>query len=140
MPLVSADTLFYQDIMDSAHCFVFHLYDTGFRIKFPTDASFSSQQFKSICKTAKDKMVQLKKIDGFDYSRFSKNKYSIQTNTLQTYGKLNHEGETFLDNIEKFLTASTRQIMKEEEYDTDAFLEDIYDERHSNTYDLFTPT
>eukprot|EP01084_Bolivina_argentea_P061135 111743_1 len=84
---------FYVDIMDSTHCYLYHLYDIGMRVKkdeisvrFENDEKNTDQYFdetfSNICKVLKAKKNKLKALNTFNYYRFdTTKKYVISTFT-----------------------------------------------------------
>eukprot|EP01084_Bolivina_argentea_P279157 477212_1 len=114
--------IFYRDLMDQIHCFLYHLYDTGLRIKSPhkkhahTDTTddnkaWFDENFASICDALNKTKQQ---------TSYQTNKFSIISN----YD--NRVKDTFRDGL--FRQNVDHNIFMEEEYDSDAIEMDLYDD------------
>ncbi len=83
--------IFYKNILDSIHCYLFHLYDVGLRIKINNN-NYGKQTnefdpyFANIQKIIKQKRNMLNKLNNFDFKRYNNNKFSliVNNNTQKT--------------------------------------------------------
>eukprot|EP01084_Bolivina_argentea_P171499 297120_1 len=144
---------FYQQILDSIHFCVMHLYDTGMRVKedtfndiaaIKTQHEYSDDIFANICGTVKRKQQILRKMSGYE-DRFNNNKFNITMNN-----NLNHKRKidgindevTFIDavvqqiisnqNITKKAICNMQQFISKEEYDSDCIIHDVNYNSHNN--------
>eukprot|EP01084_Bolivina_argentea_P000584 1096_1 len=99
------DYIFYQDLLDQIHCFLFHLYDVGWRVKsknsqivgnenITDDNKWTDHVFANVCDVINDKKKQLQNIQGFTQRTSNINKFTI--------GGTQRE-ETFMDGLSKFM-------------------------------------
>eukprot|EP01084_Bolivina_argentea_P076522 138696_1 len=147
--------VFYRDIFDGIHFFLFHLYDTGMRVKMShktgviNDSKDDEQQdeqkyidyaFLKICQIIKEKKKKLAKIKGLNLDRFyNSNKYTLGDN--------NKDQDTFMDGLIRYLADDTHisadqvqifnDMLVNEEYDTDA-VEFEADVNYKQLYDYDT--
>eukprot|EP01084_Bolivina_argentea_P011578 21636_1 len=103
--------MFYRDLMDSTHWYLFHLWDYGFRRR--------KQEIKHKNRTNKS-------VD---------NKYSFQLNTNK-YAVMKQYDGTFMDALYEQMINTDMQyairLFLSEEYDTDAIEMDILYDKHGN--------
>eukprot|EP01084_Bolivina_argentea_P186755 321814_1 len=146
----SNNFIFYRDIMDQIHCYLFHMCDIGMRIhrddvkenNDPFEEGYIDNKFKEIRDTVKAKIKKIKDISGINtYS--IKSKFTIKTLEIQTTAK-----DTFMDGLFQLIGSiknhNYRKILHDlllnEEYDSDALNADVLitDFQHSNIYKLST--
>eukprot|EP01084_Bolivina_argentea_P071675 130243_1 len=142
--------LFYHDFMDAAHCYLFHLYDAGFRIKIDNNQNETDDQveqqlhhydntFAKICK-----IVETKKLENVDENRYSNNKFSITMHASPDVET------TFIDGLYYYLINYLKEqkvfdvkieliqkMMANEEYDTDSLLQDVSNEQQESNLARF---
>eukprot|EP01084_Bolivina_argentea_P299671 516560_1 len=126
------DFVFFRNLFDSIHCYLFHCYDIGLRIK--TDETKiendNDVQFENIREIISEKNDTLKLAND---SRFSSGKYKLNINAT---GAQSNETDdcTYIDGLYSYLTehvfAADKyklfiELIFSEEYDTDALLYDI---------------
>eukprot|EP01084_Bolivina_argentea_P093074 167414_1 len=140
----SKEFIFYRDIMDQIHCYVFHLYDVGLRIEIndeikidydisDTDNKYFDSVFAHICDVIKQKKNMLKSLSKLDNCRFAKKKFKIDTNNNNhKLSTDNDKAQTFLDGVYQVIATTGSihaQKMKEiiilEEYDSESLQYDI---------------
>eukprot|EP01084_Bolivina_argentea_P234299 394456_1 len=116
----------WMDTMDSIHCYLFHLYDLGFRTKkVENDDDIKCNAIK---------FDKLKIVDTENNNKFSiswdinKNDNSTWSEGLYQYLRINAVDFPHIDKFRSFLV--------DEEYDTDAILEDIKEKIDSNVAKL----
>eukprot|EP01084_Bolivina_argentea_P051593 94925_1 len=141
--------IFYRDIMDALHCYVFHLYDVGLRVKLPTanmtkslkhDNKNFDAKFANLCKVIDKKQVELQKIGGFEDDRFANHKFNVNANAnIIQYEK----DQTFMDSLFNFMfqggvkvyeLTKLKLMIDNEEYDSDAWMEDMEEDEDSWEY------
>eukprot|EP01084_Bolivina_argentea_P266085 451211_1 len=115
--------IFYRNTMDSIHCYFFHSYDIGLRVK-QYDNSFSNM--RDIIST---KTKQFEKINSLNQCRFANNKFNLNINMESKDDDITYiDGlyEYVIDNgIETLQLESLKHLLLTEEYDTDALYFDI---------------
>eukprot|EP01084_Bolivina_argentea_P032029 59253_1 len=132
---------FIRDMMDSCHCYLYHLHDVGLRVKIdindlkPENEHEQHQQyfdfiFSIMVKEIQRKRIELQKltVDGSDFYRFRHNKFRIceQIN-------LNGNDFTFIDALYEYIRIKIPNTFAEsviktllyQEYDSDAVEQDI---------------
>eukprot|EP01084_Bolivina_argentea_P260150 439225_1 len=125
------DLIFYTNIIDSMHCYLIHMYDTGMRINFCDDIKSNQDDnlqcfdvmFSNITKLITDKKKQFQSL----------NKFNIDINCFDTIDLI--EDELFIDklfmlmenniNLNANETFRLKQMFLQQEYDSDAIIYDI---------------
>ena len=134
---------FFVNTMDSIHCHICHLYDVGLRLKVKVsedeleskgdDEHCFDQGFANMCNSIQYKQT----IASNDDDEVVHNKFSINANNGN---KDNKDDQTYTDGLYQFLGESgvtntdltqIQHILEEEEYDSDAWIEDVDDESGS---------
>ena len=100
---VDEDFLFYRDTMDQIHCYLFHLYDAGLRVRRKykddndddddSDTSYEPNvdlAFIEIKETVKSKMKEIRKLEKLDQQQHKSNKFDL---SVAVDGK---QGNTYL--------------------------------------------
>eukprot|EP01084_Bolivina_argentea_P093077 167418_1 len=144
-----AECSFFQDIMDSFHCYLYHLYDTGLRTNITFDDGTNSDNdekdeekhldvlFSKVVQHIKEKKSELQKLDGFDFSRYDHNKFSLSNSSTCNIHS------TFMDGFMRYIidrSVSNKQILSilkilsDAEYDSESVEQDILqgDKKQSN--------
>eukprot|EP01084_Bolivina_argentea_P000583 1095_1 len=124
--------IFYQDILDQIHCFLFHLYDVGLRVKAKNlqvmentdiveNKKWIDHAFANVCDIINDKKKQLQNMSGFSQRMSNTNKFTIGGDKME---------ETFMDGLLKFMQQNSnlsesdiktlQSMFDEEEYESDA--------------------
>eukprot|EP01084_Bolivina_argentea_P132446 233729_1 len=134
---------FWMDIMDGMHCYLYHLYDIGLRVKITSEpAVFNNNEcidktFAQIYKVVNEKQKELKNINGFDENRINNNRFNI---TATKMADLKLTEETFMDKMHQFMIKfdstnfnlkSLNGFLNKHEYDSDACIGDM-ENIHSN--------
>eukprot|EP01084_Bolivina_argentea_P280657 480002_1 len=123
------NVIFYRDLLDQIHCFIFHLYDSGLRIKKKditakieniNNNSWFDETFSTICDEVKAKKKEM---------RYQSNKFSI------TDRGQNESQDTYMDGLYSFSaqtgTISESEIKRiyklfmDDEYDSEAIKADV---------------
>lgn len=145
LPLLKVNMRIHCDIMDSCHCYVFHLSDIGIRMfgdDQVTDGNDNDSNEESKKNEAYDgKFAQIAKTilptkDASDrFNRISSgNKYNISTAADDTAEVIEYDGITYLDTIFDYLQQlqieddvilEVYQFLKYEKYDTESLDLDI---------------
>eukprot|EP01084_Bolivina_argentea_P216391 367637_1 len=120
---------FYQEIMDQVHFYVYHLYDTGLRIKneeFVT-AKSDGQVFENMFQVIKTKKEELDNFSVNENHKVANNKFNVMIN--------NANEDTFLDGLldcvqsnDQLKLVQTRrltELITQEQYDSDAIENDV---------------
>ena len=70
---VDDEYIVYRDLMDGIHCYLYHLWDQGLRVrqKHKTDES------ESVSVIVQEKLKQMRNIQGLNRNRYGTNKFSI---------------------------------------------------------------
>eukprot|EP01084_Bolivina_argentea_P071572 130080_1 len=106
--------VFYRDIMDQIHCIIFHLYEVGLRTK-------------GVKKTPNNKAI----LKEFADYRLNNQKFNIlTTNQDEPEDTFLDSFSSMLDDIDQNNMATTKQMIVEEEFDSDAIQCDI--DQHLN--------
>ena len=71
---IDIEYLFYQDIMDGIHCYIYHLYDFGMRVSKIHDGDFTQ-----ICEEMQRKISNLQQMKQLNLSRYTTNKFEMFT-------------------------------------------------------------
>eukprot|EP01084_Bolivina_argentea_P138359 243600_1 len=136
---------FYVEIMDQIHLYLFHLYDLGLRFNNSifqeaktneknNNTDPNNQQYECIdyqFGRMRDFISNKRKQFGFEAHRFqdTHNKYNIITQHLQTDQHISFLDAIFTNLKDDGLSYDTLNVLqifiKDDEYDTDAFIEDI---------------
>eukprot|EP01084_Bolivina_argentea_P004322 8218_1 len=130
------DFVFYRNLIDSIHCYLFHSYDIGLRVN--TDEN----QFVNIREAVSTKKQHLQTLNGFNQNRFAVNKFNLNVN-IQCRQQQSNE-ESYMDGLyayideygnqkHKLKLKLFQQFILSEEYDTDALLHDGYDQSQTNS-------
>eukprot|EP01084_Bolivina_argentea_P247682 414355_1 len=125
---------FYSDLMDRIHCYIFHLYDFGTRVRridFEADGreemhtNYIDNEFKNIKNVIQSKLKLLREINGNETFEAMTNKFNINNNDQSTFmdglyvsikqniGSLNKQKQSFFD------------LLINEEYDSDSLKMDV---------------
>ena len=120
--------MFYQNLFDSIHCFLFHSYDVGLRRLNASEMVNVSPQIRY----------------PFTPRRFDTKKYNFNTNA-NSKSISESSSDTYFDNLlahihqalNHTVTMKLKQFLEQEEFDTDAFLQDLNTSSHSNIYARF---
>eukprot|EP01084_Bolivina_argentea_P084462 152738_1 len=152
------DFMFYRDILDSMHCFLFHLYDFGYRIhknelnemkttitkdtEDTEDITCDDNAFKLLYSSIKTKLKALKCTT--NTPRHQSNKFNLNlfnnTNGNNVYSQ-STKNVTFMDRVYDYLNQTCMQqsevnklktFLEEEQYDTDSIMMDAKNGKHSN--------
>eukprot|EP01084_Bolivina_argentea_P294146 506051_1 len=126
------EILFYRDIMDGIHCYLYHLYDLGLRVKRKNRSiKYVNQdscnidfdtQFADIQRTVKEKTAKMRRT-GINDNRYKISKYNLQVSE-----------NTFMDGLYQCLNSKNvghndilllQSKLNHEEYDTDALTDDF---------------
>eukprot|EP01084_Bolivina_argentea_P157503 274462_1 len=149
---------FYRNLLDSIHCYFYHLQDFGLRID--TERGYAEpvemvvevteglehrwidnefRYMKSHIKERMGKLHQLELANGTKMTRGEINKFNVETNS---YDINNNSGNNTminglykfmqLNNIDQQTINATYNLFVKEEYDSDAIIEDISDRTNSN--------
>eukprot|EP01084_Bolivina_argentea_P247681 414354_1 len=122
--------IFYRDLMDKIHWYIFHLYDSGMRVRhsnFETEEmsqNYIDNRFKNIRKVIQNKLKLLRDIDGIQVIDSMINKFNLN----------NNDQSTFMDGLRASIEKSSERLNKQEqflellineEYDSDAVKMDV---------------
>eukprot|EP01084_Bolivina_argentea_P207188 353548_1 len=152
--------VFYRDLMDCMHFYLFHSYDVGLRVNLQNDdeqkAQFNDSEmnnsklvdesFSKLCKiikTKRDQVAQLNRVD----DRFGQNKFNLVSN------KHEKSDVTFMDGLYQSLREirdiiprkikQVKQTLDQEEYESDSIMQDIIwnnnDDKENSNVELFAP-
>eukprot|EP01083_Nonionella_stella_P185725 677925_1 len=151
--------VFYRDTMDSVHCYLYHLYDMGLRVKLdqapPHSVSDSNEEKNTYFDDAFSRMYetinqrkQSLKMNKLCMNRYKTNKFSIM-HMEPNYDDFTHHDEdmTLLDALYQYMhtkgiswqeIAITRDIMADNGYDSETLLHElgIVEEMECNTKQL----
>eukprot|EP01083_Nonionella_stella_P133500 405894_1 len=127
---MAPEVLFWRDTLDACHCYLYHLYDFGLRMKMKTQKEPDpGAHFVAIC----DHLKALK----VPFTRYEQNKFALQGS-----GSVEDSDQTFMDGLHEFLSLhfDTKQIslkliqktLVDEEYDTESIEMDMETRHHSN--------
>eukprot|EP01084_Bolivina_argentea_P030354 56270_1 len=132
---IDHEFLFYQDLMDQMHCYLFHLYDTGMRVKWKEiNKNVCHEDEKAMSDTYVDNAflsmhnIIKTKMKNLGYGQLSSKKFMVEVATDNTE-------DTFVDGAVQCIQScgefTLRQIqlfarfLNDEEYDSDAILLDV---------------
>eukprot|EP01084_Bolivina_argentea_P011217 20954_1 len=124
--------LFYRDMLDSAHFFLYHLYDFGARIKVKQNKHEAKQE-----NMQQSNFKQLSEITT-NYNKFSIGVMHIGSGCIAGDKNMTYIDGLFEFMKEKYVTNKdletiTKSVLKEEEYDSDAVIADMDDDiKYSN--------
>eukprot|EP01084_Bolivina_argentea_P008584 16055_1 len=135
--------IFFRDILDSCHCYLFHLYDAGLRIKLSDIKHHNDREnphfdytSAQIHKILKETVIALNKLEHFNFDRYQSTKFDLNCNVANKTSEVNGSNEittrTFMDGMYDYVNefnVEKQQISKiciSEEYDSDAFSIDIW--------------
>eukprot|EP01083_Nonionella_stella_P316622 1148929_1 len=133
------ELLFWRDTLDSCHCFVYHLYDFGLRIKMDgiktQDDSQHHVYFTAMCENLKAIKVKLNQLKAFTFSRYQQNKFALQGS-----GSVEDSDETFMDGFHEYISrrfdeeqiSVIQKVLVDEEYDTESIEMDMETKHDSN--------
>eukprot|EP01084_Bolivina_argentea_P250451 419600_1 len=88
------NSVFYGELMDRIHCYIFHLYDFGMRVRrsdFETEikeeisTNYIDNTFKNIKNVIQTKLKLLREIDGIQLLDSEINKFNINNNDRRTF-------------------------------------------------------
>eukprot|EP01083_Nonionella_stella_P233048 821504_1 len=125
---MAPEVLFWRDTLDACHCYLFHLYDFGLRMKMKHQKQPApGAHFVAICDHLKALKVQ--------FTRYEQNKF-----VLQGSGSVEESDETFMDGLHEFLslhfdkeqTSLIQKTLADEEYDTESIEMDMETNHYSN--------
>eukprot|EP01084_Bolivina_argentea_P147917 258728_1 len=137
--------LFYQSILDSIHCHLYHLYDTGLRMNTnhindihttDTNDTCIDTQFQNLCDQLTKNKTKLKHINGLDAIKSTNNKFNLTTNTQNPLCYGSNQDVTFLDGLYQYMidnNVAKKQMKKikfkleQQAYDSDSIVQDIID-------------
>ncbi len=148
--------LFYCDLLDNIHHFLFHLFEIGVRIKTTDDEMKEYYNnnynhdalFYKLSLSIKEKKFEFdSKINRFKNKQNNKYKINlINKNGDDAINDNEGNGETFVDSLFKYITKNKQQnadiesklysIISEHEYDTDSLKMDLEIENESNIINL----
>eukprot|EP01084_Bolivina_argentea_P280652 479994_1 len=141
--------LFYRNVMDQIHCFLYHLYDTALRVKkhqnkleYEEDAKeqkseditqYIDQTFNSIYNTINKTKNKLMKKSGLGSNRFNISKFNVDVTK-----------DTFMDGMMECITKdgklsnmpivlTIQKYLSNEEYESDAIQDDINEVNYKNS-------
>eukprot|EP01084_Bolivina_argentea_P115422 205256_1 len=145
------DFVFFTNLLDSIHCYLFHSYDIGLRIKpkqlhVPDDTTECSHdiQFANMQQLIRNQTKKLRALNDFNEKRFSNNKFNLNLNFHQNINQPIHDDNTCIDSLYEYLQERghgkhlqlTYNLILTEEYDTDALLSDIDGYKESSNVGL----
>eukprot|EP01084_Bolivina_argentea_P210378 358099_1 len=135
---------FYRELMDGIHCYLYHLYDVGLRVRFDdveekSENDLVDSTFIQISNVIKEKKKMLNKLDGFDRYRYESNKFNIsvisQNISIENSDNYEEQGKlTFTDALFQYMQkkAIDEKMIKQiesvlciEEYDSDSISDDV---------------
>eukprot|EP01084_Bolivina_argentea_P074984 135993_1 len=131
------DFIFYRDIMDNIHYYLYHLYDVGLRIKLENNDHENTEnkqldfdiEFSQISQTSRQIRNKLKKISKCNFNRYENtNKYTLSVSDNKNDHK--HTDITLMDGLYqhiKYKNINERIIwyLMNEEYDSNAVQIDV---------------
>eukprot|EP01083_Nonionella_stella_P063988 166363_1 len=139
------EVTFWRDTMDACHCYVYHLYDFGLRIKtddIKTDTDDCVSNFDASFAAISEHMKAIKRKLGtlkhFKFTRYDSNKFALN---VQIYDELLASSKcTFMDELYKYMTKylNNKKISRiqtqldAEEYDSESIKLDIAADQESN--------
>ena len=119
----SEEFIFYKDVLNTIHCFIFHSYDLGLRL--------TAEQFENTDHR------QTQHRSSFNPERFSTNKYNLKMKKEQSQYVVQDQDldqQTYIDKLIDYisrrqkhrnLAQSLLTFLHSEEYDTDALIQDM---------------
>eukprot|EP01084_Bolivina_argentea_P084460 152733_1 len=132
------DFMFYRDILDSMHCFLFHLYDFGLRIKNSSENNYHAQGFENMYDHINSKIQILQNLGVFDVES-QNNKFCFKTTETDTIEI------TFIDSLYTYMneqSLSNEEIQKlnhiiiSQEYESEAIMDDVSDDYTNSNLNL----
>eukprot|EP01084_Bolivina_argentea_P114896 204449_1 len=133
--------IFYRNLFDAMHCYVYHSYDIGLRVNRDhiitenVDDEYDVQ-FANICKIIDEKTQLLSNLKGFEQTRFTNNKFNLDVDVSSSIDKHQNKETTALDGLFEYMKhygISDNEIITlydmilSEEYDSDAISSDVVD-------------
>eukprot|EP01084_Bolivina_argentea_P198267 339562_1 len=139
----TVEFLFYMDIMDQIHCYLYHLYDTGLRIKRKDIQNYvddykspADSEFVNVCNIIKSKKGKLAQNN--NSHRFQQNKFNViftQKNKKETHMDRLIEGLWKNSKLSETQICSFIELIQNQEYDSEAIEDDLNDDKNSNIAD-----
>eukprot|EP01084_Bolivina_argentea_P218959 371456_1 len=147
---INKDFTFFSDILDSIHCFLFHLYDIGLRVKEDkcntddicneVDAENKyDQRFANMYGKINAKKQNLKKLGVFNH-RFQNDKFCVKTTATDDAEEITLIDVLYAYMDEKLASdeecEKLKSMVNDEEYDSEAIVGDVDDHTNSNIRQL----
>ena len=150
METYDKDYVFYKNIMDTIHCYIFHSFDTAMRLnihkeineEYENKADGFDVTFSNICKSIQQRTREI----SLKSKRFSNNKFSINVNRFDGNSK---NSTTFIDGlyrnvkfqgISDAVIGELQEYIVLEEFDTDSLLSDLASTESNITRRIVTIT
>eukprot|EP01083_Nonionella_stella_P018436 51372_1 len=151
--LLSKEVMFWREVMDACHCYVYHLYDVGLRIKMDDTTShhapdtsghqpYFDAHLATICTKMKTIKTNLNKLKQFTFSRYQHNKFALNGDGINN---TNQTDVTFMDGLYQYMleymdnerVLRIKNVFETEEYDTESIEMDMETDQHSNATQWF---
>eukprot|EP01084_Bolivina_argentea_P076667 138976_1 len=140
---IDGELIFYREVMDSCHCYLYHLYDVGLRVKEsgivkdddnkPHNATADFDlRFAEMRRMVKKATSELLKLENFDFNRAQSNKFNLIADIVN--GDDDSEN-TFMDGLYKYLKEKNipdtnileiKLRFQQEHYDSDSVEYDVF--------------
>eukprot|EP01084_Bolivina_argentea_P102974 184476_1 len=137
--------IFYRDTLDQIHCYLYHMYDVGFRIKSKHVKHDANTNYNNNKSHAQNLVGSSQMFDNFQSRN---NKFIIHDNTDDVISDESIDSITFVDALHEYIIENDGNhhelsnldiIIRDEEYDSDAIKHDIgTNQEQSNIAAIFS--